>query len=74
MNISRNRLYDLLVENPTIWEIDTDEKGNRLELIEHFETTLLISDLHDPDLIDDVVIFNRKIKTLATEYAIFLRI
>lgn len=72
MNISRNRLYDLLVENPTIWEIETDEKGNKLELIEHFETTLLIGDLHDPDLIDDVVIFNRKIKSLATEYAIFI--
>ena len=72
MNISRNRLYDLLVENPTIWEIETDEKGNELELIEHFETTLLIGDLHDPDLIDDVVIFNSKIKALASEYAIFI--
>ena len=26
--------------------------------------------MHDPDLIDDVVIFNSKIKALATEYAV----
>ncbi|MCM1276509.1 MAG: DUF6076 domain-containing protein [Lachnospiraceae bacterium] len=72
MNISRNRLYDLLVENPSIWEIETDEKGNRLELLEHFDTMLMISELNDPDLIDDVVKFNGKVKALATEYAVFI--
>ena len=75
MNLRGNWFYNLLDENQTMFDIDTEERdGEEWELgyLEHFRTDLPLEDITTPDLIDYALKFNDKLKALADEYTTFV--
>ena len=75
MNLRGNWFYNLLDENQTMFDIDTEERdGEEWELgyLEHFRTDLPLEDITTPDLIDYALKFNDKLKALADEYTTFI--